>query len=199
MKLDTELIKYWKNLIESEQNNTLTKPSAVKDDNMDEAMSIDDILNAHKDKEEEQKKKEAEEKARKEKEDFDKRIESITITDIKDDNSIKYVIKYADGRTKDDTFPGIDMDDEYAKKMRYTLRKMSGKTPDEYDIAIAMMRAAFDRASKTPIKWFYEFDKSNGELDDDWYYKPNEDYFGWSKSDIDAMVDSGWSHPLITR
>lgn len=189
MNLDTGLIKHWANLLECEE---------AKNGPVDEAgLSVDDII-----------KRSQEIKARNEKEreqeKLDKNpIEKIIVNSISpDDYSIEYTIVRRNGEKSTATSPGFSTDDEYYKKMYKTLKKMSDgtKQPDEYDVAVAMLRAPFDANSKTPIKWEYcnVGDESNPEdMDKEWYFRPSEDYFGWTPADIDAMVDSGWSHPMV--
>ena len=175
----------------------------MKSSNLKEAMSIDDILNAHAEKKAADDKKAEEEKARREQE---TRIEKITVNDIKGKN-IKYSIKYANGKVVEDEFNCENIDDKDWNKMVYKIRKMTEKTPNCAEVCLSFMRSAFNANSKTPIKWEYNVDVSEWDNDyyerrgrdaEDRYWSPSEDYFGFSPADIDAMLDSGVRIPGIS-
>ena len=180
--MDGNLINYWVKMLN--ENKYVGEAG----------MSIDDILKKHQEKTPEQ----AEQKP------DGSQITKITITSISpEDYSIEYTIEREDGSKTEEKSPGVDTGDEYYRKMLNTLRKMGDgkKTPDEYDVAVAMLRAPFDAHSKKPIKWEYcnVGDENNpSDIDKDWCFRPSEDYFGWKPAEIDAMVDAGWRHPMVT-
>ena len=59
-----------------------------------------------------------------------------------------------------------------------------------------MLRRAFDSASKTPIQWYYHFVRGEeGRLDDDWYYRPSEDYLGYTPDFVQSIFDAGGRVP----
>lgn len=137
-------------------------------------------------------KKAAEEKAKKDAETQARGIKRITITEVGSDGTIKYTIVKNDGTEREEVSKGIGTDDEEFKRTKRMLRTMSGKTPDDLDVFVAMLRRAFDSASKTPIQWYYHFDRGDeGRLDDDWYYRPSEDYFGYTPDFVQSIFDAG--------
>lgn len=159
--------------------------------NLTEAMSIEDILKRSAEIKARHDAERAEEQAKKEQGD----VKSITITDVDEDGTIKYVIERKDGSRENCTQEG-NFDESEIRKMKRTLSQMSGRTPDDKDIYVALFRSYLSSGAKTPIKWYYEFGRSRGELDDKWFYSPSEDYLGHTPDFVQSLYDNGWSRGI---
>lgn len=174
------------------ENQDANQNDADNKEKIGDAMSPAEIMASWNKNHADDEKKAAEEKARKEAEAQARGIKQIIITSVSDDGTINYKIVKNDGTEKEDVSKGVGTDDEEFKRTKRMLRTMSGKTPDDLDVFVAMLRRAFDSASKTPIQWYYHFDRGDeGRLDDDWYYRPSEDYFGYTPDFVQSIFDAG--------